>query len=332
MALIYIWGDIMSIFDTKCTTNIDLANRLKEVATNYKTLYVMGCFGAPMNDSNKKRYCNNHDYNKNAARTAMIQAATADTFGFDCVCLIKSLLWGWNGNVNAIYGGAYYKSNDVPDVSANGMIKLCKDVTTDFSNIEIGEAVWMEGHIGVYVGGGLAVECTPKWSNNVQLTACNQAVSGYNRRNWTKHGKLPYIEYLKEEKEEPKPVEQSFGILDEVKIREGVNTYANGKTMPNWLLSSKLYVRELQGEKIVISTLKEGAITGVVWAKDLVPFKELSGAETSTEEPTNPEASEVDKPKEEVTTTPEKTEEFSDNWIKQLLIRICEFLLKALKK
>jgi hypothetical protein len=157
----------MSIFDTKCTTNIDLANRLKEVATNYKTLYVMGCFGAPMNDSNKKRYCNNHDYNKDAARTAMIQAATADTFGFDCVCLIKGILWGWNGNVNATYGGAYYKSNDVPDINANGMIKVCKDVTTDFSNIEIGEAVWMEGHIGVYVGGGLAVECTPKWSNNV---------------------------------------------------------------------------------------------------------------------------------------------------------------------
>jgi hypothetical protein len=86
--------------------------------------------------------------------------------------------------------------------------------------------------------------------------------------------------------------------------------------MPNWLLSARLYVRELQGEKIVISTLKEGAITGVVWAKDLVPFKELSDAETPTEEPATPEVPEVDSPKEEVTTTPEKTEEFSDNWIK----------------
>jgi hypothetical protein len=266
----------MSIFDTKCTTNIDLANRLKEVATNYKTLYVMGCFGAPMSDSNKKRYCKNHDYNKDATRTAMIQAATADTFGFDCVCLIKGILWGWNGNVNATYGGAYYKSNDVPDVSANGMIKLCKDVTTDFSNIEIGEAVWMEGHIGVYVGGGLAVECTPKWSNNVQLTACNQAVSGYNRRNWTKHGKLPYVEYLKEE--EATPV-VTFEKLDVVKIREGVTTYANGKTMADWVPTAKLYVREYQGEKTVVSTLKEGAVTGVVWTKDLVLVEKVNKIE-----------------------------------------------------
>lgn len=273
----------MSIFDTKCTTNIDLANRLKEVATNYKTLYVMGCFGAPMNDSNKKRYCNNHDYNKDEKRTAMIQAATADTFGFDCVCLIKGVLWGWNGNVNATYGGAYYKSNDVPDVSANGMIKLCKDVTTDFSNIEIGEAVWMEGHIGVYVGGGLAVECTPKWSNNVQLTACNQTVSGYNRRNWTKHGKLPYIEYIKEEEATPMTI---FEILDVVKIREGVTKYSNGKTMASWVPSSKLYVREYRGETTVVSTLKEGAITGTVWTKDLVLVEKANKEEEKKPEVT----------------------------------------------
>ena len=28
-------------------TNIELANKLKNIAKNYKTLYVMGCFGAP---------------------------------------------------------------------------------------------------------------------------------------------------------------------------------------------------------------------------------------------------------------------------------------------
>lgn len=39
-------------------TNVELAKKLKDVAQNYKTLYVMGCFGAPMNVANKKRYCN----------------------------------------------------------------------------------------------------------------------------------------------------------------------------------------------------------------------------------------------------------------------------------
>ena len=176
-------------------TNKELATKLIDVAKNYKTLYVMGCFGAPMTAANKKRYTQNHEYNRQPARTAMINAASADTFGFDCVCLIKGLLWGWKGDKNAVYGGATYASNGVPDIGADSMIKVCKDVTTDFSKIEVGEAVWVEGHIGVYVGDGLAVECSPRWENKVQITACNRSVSGYNRRNWTKHGKLPYVKY-----------------------------------------------------------------------------------------------------------------------------------------
>ena len=63
-----------------------------DIAKNYKTLYVMGCFGAPMTAANKKRYTQNHEYNRRAARTAMINAASAETFGFDCVNLIKGIL------------------------------------------------------------------------------------------------------------------------------------------------------------------------------------------------------------------------------------------------
>lgn len=180
-------------------TNKELAQKLRDVATNYKTLYVMGCFGAPMTAANKTRYCNNHSYNKQAARTAIIQAASADTFGFDCVCLIKGILWGWKGDATKTYGGASYASNGVPDIGADSMITKCSELSTNFNDIEVGEAVWMSGHIGVYIGDGLAVECTPSWENKVQITACNCTKSGYKRRNWTKHGKLPYIEYVKEE-------------------------------------------------------------------------------------------------------------------------------------
>lgn len=175
----------------------EFVKRLKDVATNYKTLYVMGCFGAPMTAANKERYCKNHEYNQRAARTKMIQAASEDTFGFDCVCLIKGILWGWSGNKSKGYGGATYASNGVPDIGADSMIKVCSGVTTDFSKIEVGEAVWCSGHIGVYIGDGLAVECTPAWKNKVQITAVGNigSKSGYNTRKWTKHGKLPYIEY-----------------------------------------------------------------------------------------------------------------------------------------
>lgn len=173
----------------------DFVAKLKDIATNYKTLYVMGCFGAPMTTANKKRYINHHPYNMQPARVKLINAASSDTFGFDCVCLIKGVLWGWSGNKSKIYGGAKYATNGVPDADANAMINLCSEVSTDFEKIEIGEAVWTNGHIGVYIGNGLAIECTPAWKNRVQITACNCSKPGYNTRKWKKHGKLPYIDY-----------------------------------------------------------------------------------------------------------------------------------------
>lgn len=176
-------------------TAIELADICKKIATEYKTLYVLGCFGAPMTTPNKARYCNNYEFNRRAARKKKIMEATASTFGFDCVGLIKAILWGWNGNTKKVYGGATYTSNGVPDLGANGMINVCKGVSADFSKIEIGEVVWSQDHIGVYIGNGLAVECTTKWADKVQITACNNSRSGYHTRNWTKHGKLPYISY-----------------------------------------------------------------------------------------------------------------------------------------
>ena len=178
-------------------TASEFVKRVKDVAENYKTLYVMGCFGAPMTAANKKRYIEHHSYNQQTSRTKMINSATTDTFGFDCVNLIKGILWGWTGDKSKTYGGAKYAINGVPDTNADGMIKLCADVTTEFSKIEIGEALWCKGHIGVYIGDGLAVECTPSWKNKVQITAVKNigTKSGYNARTWTKHGKLPYIDY-----------------------------------------------------------------------------------------------------------------------------------------
>lgn len=175
--------------------------KLKNIALNHKTLYVMGCFGAPMNATNKNRYINNgahNGYNAKAARKAMINAATDDTFGFDCVCLIKGVLWGWSGDKSKVYGGARYSVNGVPDIGADQMINVCSGVsTTGWANMIPGEAVWCKGHIGVYIGDGLAVECTPAFKNKVQITAVSNigAKSGYSARKWTKHGKLPYIDY-----------------------------------------------------------------------------------------------------------------------------------------
>lgn len=217
-------------------TNKEFVAKLKAAATNYKTLYVMGCFGAPMTAANKKRYTTNHEYNKQASRTAMINAASADTFGFDCVCLLKGILWGWNGDASKTYGGAGYAVNGVPDIGADTMITKCSGVSTDFSKIEVGEALWLSGHIGVYIGDGLAVECTPAFDNKVQITAVKNigTKSGYNSRTWTKHGKLPYISYEAETSAPVTPTQPTTSAATANDYTEGeIVNFKGGKHYAN---------------------------------------------------------------------------------------------------
>lgn len=206
--------------DGKIRTASELVAQAVNIAKNYDTLYVMGCFGAPLTGSNVTRYCNNHSYNKAPARTAMIKAAAnknPPVYGFDCVCLIKGILWGWCGDASKVYGGAQYTANGVPDIGADSMIKVCPYTSTDFTKIVPGAVTWMSGHIGIYIGDGLAVECSPKWANRVQITACNCTKKGYNRRNWTKWGLLPYITY-QEDKEDDEMDEEKLRAM----IRETV--------------------------------------------------------------------------------------------------------------
>lgn len=241
--------------------NTVFVEKLKDIAINYKTLYVMGCFGAPLTATNKKRYTTNHTYNKQSARTAMINGASEDTFGFDCVCLIKGVLWGWNGDKTKSYGGAGYAVNGVPDIGADTMITKCSDISTNFSKIEVGEAVWCSGHIGIYIGDGLAVECTPRWENKVQITACNCSKNGYNRRNWTKHGKLPYIEYVEMGTvtipTTPAVTTTDIKVGDTVKILSSA-TYYSGKAIPTWVKNKKWIVKEVSNDRVVIDKSSDG--------------------------------------------------------------------------
>ncbi|MBA9087456.1 hypothetical protein FHR92_003941 [Fontibacillus solani] len=189
-------------------TNKEFISKLQTVLNNYKTVYMWGVFGSPVTESivfaKAKQYPSWYTAQKQASLRKLIGQGY---FAFDCVNLIKGILWGWNGDASKTNGGAIYTSNGVPDISANGMLTKLTNVSTDFSKIEVGEAVWMDGHIGVYIGNGKVIECTPAWKNCVQLTACLNigSISGLNGRRWTKHGKLPYLKY-----ETDKPIESKL--------------------------------------------------------------------------------------------------------------------------
>ena len=175
----------------------ELVSKAVRIAQHCSTLYVMGGWGQPLTDANKNRLISGHSYNQQPSRRQMILNAKSTTFGFDCVCLIKSILWGFDFDTSKTNGGAVYASNGVPDINADMMIARCPNATTDFSNIVPGEVVWKQGHIGIYIGDGLAVEATPSWADRVQITAVLNigGRQGYNGRRWKKHGRLPYITY-----------------------------------------------------------------------------------------------------------------------------------------
>ncbi|MDE6260544.1 MAG: hypothetical protein K2M42_06745 [Oscillospiraceae bacterium] len=182
-----------------------------DIARNYKTSYMLGPWGWPATDKMITRATTNgSNAQTNKQWLAKANAIKGKGFLFDCVGLIKGILWGWSGDLSRTYGGAGYACNGVPDYDAKKMIDCCREVSTDFSRIVPGEAVWMDGHIGIYVGGGVVVESTPKWQGGVQCstltnTAGSQKLPGtVGSRTWTKHGKLPWVDYTaaKENNEE----------------------------------------------------------------------------------------------------------------------------------
>lgn len=207
-------------------TDTEFKRRLLDVVNNYKTIYMYAAYGFQVTDktiaAKAKQNCNDWYTPERIARLQRAANQTPPVWGFDCVNLIKALLWGWNGNTALEKGGSKYGSNTVPDTNANGMFNRCTGKSADFSTIQPLEAVWMDGHIGVYLGDGLAIECTPKWKNGVQITylANIGKVSGYNGRTWTKHGKLPWIKYTGNVAADPKPeadkTEQAYKLGDRV--------------------------------------------------------------------------------------------------------------------
>lgn len=61
----------------------------------------------------------------------------------------------------------------------------------------------------------------------------------------------------------------SLAVGDKVKLASNAPVYGSSKKFSSWVYSSTLYVREISGNRIVISTQKTGAITGAVDKKYL---------------------------------------------------------------
>lgn len=188
-----------------------------EIASEYKTVYMWGTFGAPLSEKVIRQKAEQYPSHYGSTKQKNLRAKLGQGyFAFDCVGLIKGILWGWNGDGSKNYGGGVYAANGVPDTNVGGMMKLCTEVSTDWSGILPGELVATSDHIGIYIGGGKVAEATPAWEDGVQISACANmgAISGLNSRKWDHHGKLKFIEYegANELIPEAKYLQDKFGL------------------------------------------------------------------------------------------------------------------------
>lgn len=243
--------------------NYEFSAKVKNIAKNCNTLYVLGCPGAPLNAANRRRYTQNYSYNRRQNRVDKIISSSSDVFGFDDAFLIKSVLWGWTGNKKDNYGGAKYESNGVPDIGADAMIKRCIDVSANFNKIDIGEIIWRQGHVGVYIGNGLAVECSSRWADKVQITGVSNISENraYNNREWVKHGKLPYINYISADEHlnhlAREVINGKWGFGDETKkkIADAGYSYDDVINRANEILVSiRILVGDIYGNKKIASS------------------------------------------------------------------------------
>ena len=166
--------------------NKQFSQKALNIANNYKTSYLLGGFGHISTKNNLNRLLNQYPENYNWIGKA--QEIIGQGFYMDCVGMIKSILWGFSFNLDKSYGGAIYCSNGVPDIDADTMINKCSGVSNNLNNVQVGEAVWMPGHIGIVVSSTQVVECTP-------IGSCGVQVTNLHGRGWQKHGKLPWVSY-----------------------------------------------------------------------------------------------------------------------------------------
>ena len=137
----------------------------------------------------------------------------------------------------------------------------------------MGEAVWVPGHIGVYVGDGCAVECTHRWNDGVQLTAVHNMgeKNGYPGRLWEKHGKLPYVTY--EAAVEKAQIPEAFirqiqsAVGAKVDGIAGPETLSKTVTLSKWCNACHPAVKPVQLRLATLGYAQVGAADGIAGAK-----------------------------------------------------------------
>ena len=144
--------------------------------------YVWGTYGNVLTESllayKVSQYPDGVGNHENFIRAHWLGGRTTD-----CVGLIKGYSWLSPETMTIDYG-----THGMPDIGANQMYYTARESGPISTMPDIpGLAVWHEGHIGVYIGGGHVIEAMGTKNGVVKTELA--------KRNWTHWLKIPYINY-----------------------------------------------------------------------------------------------------------------------------------------
>lgn len=173
--------NVSKFVDPETKNNVDLAEWAKQAYAK-KWGYVYGTYGEVLTESilttKISQFPEQVGENEEFIRQHWLGGRTAD-----CIGLIKGYAW-----FNCDTGQIEYRSNGVTDMGSDPMLDMATEKGTIDTMPDIpGIAVWMDGHIGIYVGGGQTIHAA-----NTELGVI---MTPLEKSSWTHWLKIPYISY-----------------------------------------------------------------------------------------------------------------------------------------
>lgn len=218
-------------------------------ALKEKWWYVWGTYGSLLTEELLEMKAKQYPQYNGGANKELHRQHLGQTVS-DCVGLIKGYCM-WN------------EKRDRPIYTTNldyntGMMYNAAAVKGPIGTIpdEPGICVYMQGHVGVYVGDGWVIECAGGRG------AVRTPLAGAGATRWTAWFRCPFIDYGPQEEEPAGPLR----VGDRVRVKEGSGQY-NGGRLSSWVYNSSFTILELKGSRAVIG--QNGCVTAAVNVENL---------------------------------------------------------------
>lgn len=152
-----------------------------------------------------------------------------------------------------------------PQGSCGASCKYVKNYFTSIGRLYnypmVGDQVIFKGSDGKPCHTGLVIEVTDTTIKTIEGNCSNKVSEKSYKRNSSYIGWYGRP-YYAESKPEPEPVVEELKVGDIVMLNAEAKVYGKTYGFKSWVYSRKLYVRKISGDKVTVSTLKVGAVTG----------------------------------------------------------------------